>query len=262
MKEIEENKLAWGTLSLDHYKHFKHQFETDTYVFNPIIKRELKDIKGKKVLHLQCNTGADSIVLAKMGAHVTGVDLVPDNVHYARKLANDLGIKNVDFIESDIMTLMNTHKGKYDIVFTSDGAIGWLPDLNVWGKTIAHFLKDDGYFYAHDSHPFYLTFSEEKLGEDQGELHYPYFEKEVEVDDTIGGYATEVKKAKNNFWMYKMSDLINALSGAGLFVEYLHEHDRCAQGMGGTKEDEDRLYYHPKLEGMIPLTFSLKAVKR
>ncbi len=262
MKEIEDNLKAWGTLSFDHYKHFKHQFETDTYVFNPIIKRELGDIQGKTVLHLQCNTGADSIVLAKMGANVTGVDLVPDNIHYARKLASELGIKYVEFIESDIMTLMGTHKGKYDIVFTSDGAIGWLPDLKVWGKTIAHFLKDDGYFYAHDAHPFYLTFSEEKLGKDIADIHYPYFEKEAEVDEFIGGYASELKKAKNHFWMYKVSDLVNAMSDSGLFIEYMHEHDRCAKGMGGTKEDSEKLYYHKKLEGMIPLTFSLRARKR
>lgn len=262
MKEIEDNLKAWGTLSLDHYNHFKKQFETDTYVFNPIIKRELGDIKGKTVLHLQCNTGADSIVLAKMGAHVTGVDLVPDNIHYAKKLADGLGVDTVDFIASDIMTLMDNHEGKYDIVFTSDGAIGWLPDLEKWGKTIAHFLKDDGYFYAHDSHPFYLTFSEDQLSKDIGQLHYPYFEKEAEVDDTIGGYAAELKKVKNYFWMYKMSDIVNAMANAGLFIEYLNEHDRCAKGMGGTKEDDEKLYYHPKLEGIIPLTFSLKALKR
>ena len=262
MKEIEDNKMAWGTLSLDHYKHFKKQFETGTYVFNPLVKKELGDITGKRVLHLQCNTGADSIVLARMGAHVTGVDLVPDNIHYAKKLAEDLDILNVTFLESDIMTLMDNLQGEFDIVFTSDGAIGWLPDLKVWGMTIAHFLKDDGYFYAHDAHPFYLTFSEEKLANDSAELYYPYFEKEPEEDDTIGGYATDVRKAKNYFWMYKMSDLVNAVSDAGLFIEYLHEYDRCAKGMGGTKEDGERLCYHPKLEGYIPLTFSMKAVKR
>ena len=262
MKEVEDNKLAWGTLSLDHYNHYKKLFETDAYEFNPIIEKELGDIKGKKVLHLQCNTGADSIVLAKMGAHVTGVDFVPDNVHYAKKLASDLGVKNVDFIESDIMKLMDNHSGQYDIVFTSDGAIGWLPDLEKWGRTIKHFMKDDGVFYVHDIHPFYLVFEDEHLKKDVFKIHYRYFGKEADEDDMIGGYACELKKAKNHFWMYTMSELVNALSDADLFIEYIHEYDRCAKGIGGTKEDSEKLFYHPNYEGYIPLSFSLKAVKR
>lgn len=262
MKEIDDNLKAWGTLSLDHYTHFKKELESGTYVFNPIIKKELGDIRGKKVLHLQCNTGADSIVLAQMGAHVTGVDLVPDNIHYAKKLADELKVKNVDFIESDIMKLMDNHTGHYDIVFTSDGAIGWLPNLKVWGRTINHFLEDDGVFFVHDIHPFYLVFDDDQLNKDIFEIYYRYFEKEAEEDDMIGGYASELKKAKNYFWMYTMSDVVNALSDSELFIEYIHEYDRCAKGIGGTKEDSDKLYYHPKFEGFIPLSFSIKAVKR
>ena len=124
MNKIEENKKAWGLVSKDHYQHFKKQFEENSYKFNPIVLKELGDISGKKVLHLQCNTGADSIILAKMGADVTGVDLVPDNIYFAKQLAKDLEVENIDFIESDIMELMENHEGEYDIVFTSDGAIG------------------------------------------------------------------------------------------------------------------------------------------
>lgn len=262
MKEIDDNKLAWGTLAHDHYLHFKEALKTDTYRFNPIVRKELGDIRGKTVLHLQCNTGADSIVLAGMGAQVTGVDLVPDNIRYAKALARELDVANVDFIESDVLELTNALEGKYDIVFTSDGAIGWLPDLKKWGETIRHFLKDDGYFYAHDSHPFYLVFSEEKLSNDIAEIHYRYFEKEAEVEETIGGYASELKQAKNHFWTYTLGDLIGAMAHANLFIEYFHEHDRCAKGMGGSKEDGEGLCYHPKLERYIPLSFSLKARKR
>src|SRR5690554_3692020 len=94
------------------------------YELNSIVKRELGDISGKKLLHLQCNTGADSILLARMGAEATGVDLVPENVHFAGMLAQELGVDDVSFVISDIMELMDTHEGKYNIVFTSDGVIG------------------------------------------------------------------------------------------------------------------------------------------
>lgn len=262
MNKIDANKHAWGLLSEDHYNHYKKKFTENSYNLNPIVKKELGDITGKKVLHLQCNTGADTIILARMGATVTGVDLVPTNVHYAKQLANDLGVTNVDFIESDIMELMENHEGKYDIVFTSDGAIGWLPDLNKWGKTVRHFLKDDGFFYVHDGHPFLLSFDEEKITKGVLELKYPYFDNEADVSTTIGGYASDTKEAKNYFWMYTLSKLINALSQADLFIEYMNEHDRCVPGMGGTETDENGLSYYPEFEGKLPLVFSLKATPR
>lgn len=260
MDYIEQNKKAWGQISEEHYNHFKMQYENGEYNFNPIIEEELGDITGKTILHLQCNTGADSIALAKLGAkHVTGVDLVPDNIAYATQLADDLGVDNVNFIACDIMKLLDEHEGEYDIVFTSDGAIGWLPDLNRWAGTIAHYLKKDGYFYAHDSHPFYLTFDEDGLQKGEANLRYPYFDKEPDEGDSIGGYAGESHESKTYFWMYSVGELINVLSGAGLFIEYFNEHNRCAHGMGGNIVDEKGLRYIKELENSLPITFSIKA---
>ena len=259
MNKVEQNKKAWGLLAEDHYNHFRTQFVENRYQFNPIVQRELGDVSGKRILHLQCNTGADSIVLAKTGAVVTGVDLVSDNIYFGGKLAKDLGVENVNFVTSDVMELMEIHEGTYDIVFTSDGAIGWLPDLDRWAKTIRHFLKDDGFFYAHDAHPFFLPLNEEKIKTGITEIKYPYFNNEADEDDQIGGYASGAKEAKNYFWMYTISGLINSLVGAGLSIEFLNEHDRCAPGMGGTARDGEGLFYYPSLEGALPLTFSLKA---
>jgi SAM-dependent methyltransferase len=262
VKEIEANKQAWGMLSEDHYRHFKKQLKEGSYRFNPIILAELGDVAGKKILHLQCNTGADSIALARRGARVTGVDLVPGNIRWARQLARDLDLAAVDFIESDIMELQGKHEGKYDIVFTSDGAIGWLPDLNRWAKTARHFLHEDGFLYVHDGHPFYLAFDEVKIARGVLDIKYPYFKKEPDVSDEIGGYAAEARKAVNFSWMYTMGSLINALAGAGLSIDFFHEYDRCAPGMGGTDLDAGGLSYYPYLEGALPLVFSLKATVR
>lgn len=262
MDKIEQNKHAWGLIAEDHYNHFKKQFEDGKYLFNPIILKELGNISDKKILHLQCNTGADSIILAKMGAHVTGVDLVPNNIYFANQMAKDLDVTTVNFVASDIMELMDNLEGKYDIVFTSDGAIGWLPDLKKWAKIIKHFLKDDGFFFVHDSHPFYLTMDEDKLSEGVTEVKYPYFKDEADEDDRIGGYASKRKDAKNYFWMYTISELVNSLAQADLFIECLNEYDRCAFGMGGKKIDDEGLLYYPTLEGAMPITFSLKATPR
>lgn len=259
MFEIEKNKEAWSLLSEDHYNHFKQKLSDKNFQINPIISDDLGDIKGKKILHLQCNTGADSILLARKGAIVTGVDLSPKNIFFAKKLAAEFEIKNIDFIASDILKLTEIHNGEYDIVFTSDGAIGWIPDLNKWAETIRHFLKKEGYFYLHDSHPTFLIFDENKLLNNEISIKYPYFDTETEKDDSIGGYASDSKPAEVYFWSYKMSDIINALSKADIYIFYLNEYDRCAQGMGGIKSDNRGLYYYPKLEGYFPITMSIKA---
>ena len=260
MKEIESNKHAWGQVSEDHYHYFKKAISEGTYQLNRHILSELGDLSGKRIIHSQCNTGADTIMLARMGAHAVGVDLVPDNIKYAKQLASDLGVDNVDFIESDIMTLMDMYYEKYDVVFVSEGAIGWLPDLARWGQTVRHLLKDGGCFYLFESHPFFLMFNEGNLAQGVTEIKYPYFKKTPDIDDTIGGYASEVKdNVETFFWMYKISDVLNALISAGLRIEFFHEFEENFYDMGGGKRVDGNLYTLDFNKGLFPMSFSLKA---
>lgn len=261
MKEIEANKKAWSLIAEDHYHAFKEKLEKETSIINDVITKELGDITGKKLIHLQCNTGADTISLARMGATVTGVDLVPENIHYANKLAADFGI-DATFIESDIMKLKEIHNEKYDIVFTTEGAIGWLPDLKKWGDTVRHLLKDDGFVYVNDGHPFFMALDEEKIRENKVEIKYPYFDKRPDEDNSIGGYASEPKEATSYFWMYTISDIINALSDAGLSIEFFNEFDTLCWNNGGMELVEKGLYQYPYFKGKFPFQFSLKATVR
>jgi 2-polyprenyl-3-methyl-5-hydroxy-6-metoxy-1,4-benzoquinol methylase len=165
MKEIEANKASWGSLAEVHYEHCKKALQEKKHSFSSIIEKELGDISGKTIIHLQCNTGADTILLAQKGAVVTGVDLAPENIIYARKMAAELGVKNIDFIESDIMEFKEKHNTQYDMVFTSEGVLCWLPDLIKWAQTVKHLLKENGVLYVLDGHPFFMVFDEDKLRE-------------------------------------------------------------------------------------------------
>ncbi|SFC24301.1 Methyltransferase domain-containing protein [Alkalibacterium subtropicum] len=261
-EKIEANKIAWGKIAEDHYYYFREKLAQGDFKLNPMVEEEIGDVAGKKILHLQCNTGADSILLARKGAIVTGVDLVPENVFFARKLAEEFGINNATFIESDILKLMDVHEGEYDIVLTTDGVLGWLPDLNKWGEVISHFLKNEGFFYLHDGHPFMLIFDETGLA--QGKLlpKYPYFKSTADADNHIGGYASKAKEAENHFWGHQLSTIINGLANGKLYVTHIKEYDRCMPGMGGSALDENGLSYYPTLEGKLPLILSLKAEKK
>ncbi|MCL2396940.1 MAG: class I SAM-dependent methyltransferase [Defluviitaleaceae bacterium] len=259
MKEIESNKHAWSQVSQDHYHSFKKKFLEGTHHLNPHIKNELGCLHGKKIIHLQCNTGADTILLAQMGDMAVGVDLVPDNVMYAKKLAADLGITNVDFIECDIMQLTDKHNEKYDVVFTSEGAIGWLPDLKKWGRTIRHLLKDDGFFYIFEAHPFYMMLDEQKMADNIMEVKYPYFGKQPDIDQWIGGYASPAKGGvQTYFWMHTLSDIINALASAGLRIDYFNEYKEHMCDMGGMEQVGDAQWNYSFNNDKFPTSFSLK----
>ena len=79
---IEINRKLWNARTAIH-------FESDFYQVNDFIHggsslqsielERLGNLEGKKVLHLQCHFGQDSISLARMGAEVTAVDLSDDS---------------------------------------------------------------------------------------------------------------------------------------------------------------------------------------
>ena len=262
MKEIDANRKAWGLIAREHYEHYSRLLREGKHEFNAHIRHELGDIHGKKLIHLQCNTGADSILLARMGALVTGVDLVPDNIHYAEKMAGELGIEDIRFISSDVLKLTETHHEQYDIVFTSEGVLGWLPDLQRWGEVVRSLLKSPGCLYVYDSHPFFMMFDEEKLGREIYGIKYPYFDYTADLEETIGGYAAQTKHGVEAwFWMHKVSDIINAVASNGLRIAYFHEFPECFWDSGGdmTLLPEMGLYIYPHNRDRYPMSYSLKA---
>ena len=112
----------------------------------------LGDVSGKTLLHLQCHFGMDSLSWSRLGAKVTGIDLSNTAIEKARELNTELGL-DAEFICSNVYDLKEMLDKKYDIVFTSYGTIGWLPDLGKWGDIISHFLNPGGIFYIADVHP-------------------------------------------------------------------------------------------------------------
>jgi SAM-dependent methyltransferase len=259
---IEANKRSWGTLSREHYATFKQRLLENETTLSQTQIQELGDIRSKKLIHLQCNTGADTVSLARLGAQVTGVDLVPENVHYARKLAADCGVADARFIESDVLKIMDIHSEKYDIVFSTEGVLGWLPDLNLWAHNVRHLLADDGFLYVMDGHPFFLIWDEEVLPDLV--VKYPYFQKTADQFEWIGGYASPPKKAVNYAWMYTVGEIVTALSQAGLHIEWFHEFDWLYYRLSEAEQvrASEGGWRYPAHRDTLPFTFSLKATIR
>ena len=121
----------------------------------------LGDVAGRSLLHLQCHFGIDTLSWARLGARVTGADFSPAAIALARELADDLGFPEARFVESNLYDLPRALDGDFDIVYTSRGVLGWLPDIRAWAEVVAHFLAPGGTFFISEIHPVAQVFENE-----------------------------------------------------------------------------------------------------
>src|ERR1700758_140402 len=77
-------------------------FRRGEIVLDPVVRDAIGDVSGKRLLHLQCHFGLDTLSLARMGASVTGLDFSPAAIEQARALAAEAGI-DANFICADVL---------------------------------------------------------------------------------------------------------------------------------------------------------------
>jgi SAM-dependent methyltransferase len=141
----------------------------------PLELSELGDVSGKRLLHLQCHFGMDTLSLARMGADVVGVDFSDEAIATARRLAAEIGVE-ATFVQSDIFELDTVAPEEwndaFDIVYVTYGALEWLEDLRPWADLVARFLAPGGVFYMAEVHPYAYTLELEQVadGEKAGDL--------------------------------------------------------------------------------------------
>jgi len=155
IKHISANKELWNKRVAVHLKSDFYDlpsFKAGNTSLNNIELQALGNVKGKSLLHLQCHFGMDTLSWAREGAIVTGVDFSAAAIEEAGLLAKETGL-DAKFICSDIYDLPQNLNEKFDIVFTSYGVIGWLPDLDKWAPVISHFLNPEGVFFIAEFHP-------------------------------------------------------------------------------------------------------------
>lgn len=220
--------------------------------------REVGDVAGKSLLHLQCHFGQDTLSWARLGAQVTGCDLSDKAIGYARELAAELNLP-AKFVCCNLYDLPKHLEGQFDIVFTSYGTIGWLPDLTRWAQVINHFLKPGGFFYIADFHPVVWMFDEQMEF-----LKYPYHNAGVIESEQVGTYADRYANIeyKEFGWNHSLSEIINSLTGQGLRIEFLNEYPYSPfDCFDKTVKGEDSNYRIEGLEGIIPMVYSIGARK-
>jgi 2-polyprenyl-3-methyl-5-hydroxy-6-metoxy-1,4-benzoquinol methylase len=79
------------------------------------------------------------MTFARMGAQATGIDFSEKAIEKATEFSKQLNL-DTTFICCDIYEAPKYLKDQFDIVFTSYGTIGWLPDLDKWATVVSQFL--------------------------------------------------------------------------------------------------------------------------
>jgi len=277
----EQNRLSWNAVAGVHDSHrgdlAGYLREGGSTLF-PEERALLGDLEGKTLLHLQCNSGGDSLSLASLGAAVTGVDISDEAIHYARRLFSETGIV-AEFERADIYDWLEEAalaERSFDIVFSSYGIVCWLPDLEAWARGIATVLEPDGRFVLVEFHPAAEMFDERwNLADDYPSGGEPRLLQEG-VGDYVGesgggltpaGFVEGERDFENphrcHLFRWGLGEVVTALARAGLRIVTLQEYpysngERHFEGM---RQLPGRRTVPPEDVPAVPLMYSIAAEK-
>lgn len=261
MNYLEVNKKLWEkrTSAHIHSKFYDVEgFLNGKNILNDIELKLLGDVKGKEILHLQCHFGLDSLALCRLGAKVTGVDFSPSAIEKARELARITKLSG-EFILSDIYSIPEVLNKKFDIVFTSYGTIGWLPDLKKWAEVVSGFLKPGGVFVFADFHPVLWMFDD-----DFNEVAWPYSSTEPVTGVEEGTYADKGAEIHESFicWNHGVGSIVQSLISSGLSITSMEEFDFSPYScLNNSIEESPGKWRIKKYGSKLPLVLALKAFK-
>jgi SAM-dependent methyltransferase len=209
MEPTEENLRAWEGA---------HRARAEPVELPSFVQRTLGDLKGKRVLHLLCGAGEATAALAELGAVATGVDPRPAALEAARERW-----PTILWVDGDPQSLpRQLRRGRFDLVYSGEGVLGGLDDLDGWAIGIAAALREHGELLVFDDHPVADC-----------------------VDGLLRWRSDYFRDPADPDRLWRMGQVVSALARAGVHVEALEEYP------GGTsRRHHDR---------RIPATFLLYA---
>ncbi|MCB2231645.1 class I SAM-dependent methyltransferase [bacterium] len=230
----EKNRLAWNQMVDLHINHPEYLTRHVIDGGSSLKKIELDaigDVKGKKLLHLMCQFGLDTLSWAREGARVTGVDISERSVEVANEIAAKAKL-DAEFVRSDVLDLIGVIDRKFDVVYQSYGTHIWISDIERWANVVAHYLKPGGVFFLIDEHPVNQLFLQPDAG-------FDYFMQEPERTVNPTDYCEQETHIDGELveWQHPVYRIVNALIAAGLQIEALGEYN---------------YYYYKYCDGWVP----------
>jgi SAM-dependent methyltransferase len=223
-------------------------------------REEVGDVTGRRLLHLQCHMGQDTLSWARLGAETSGLDFSEPAIRVARTLAEQTGLAaRARFVVSDVYSAPQAlQRQRFDIVYTGLGALAWLPDLDRWARTVAALLNPGGFLYLLEFHPV-----SDLLGDDGRAVAQDYFDthgRDVDEPYTYTG-GTPMTHTRQVQWRHPLGEILTALASAGLRLDFLRERDVTYFRRFPDLQRADGGYRFPPDRPRVPLTYSLRATR-
>jgi SAM-dependent methyltransferase len=277
----EQNRVSWNAVVGAHDSHRGDLSRLFREGGSTLFREErdlLGELEGRSLVHLQCNSGGDSISLARLGATVTGVDLSDEAVSSARDLADKTGIR-VTFERADVYDWLQTaarENRHFDVAFASYGVICWLPDLRDWACGIAGILNPGGRFVLVDFHPAADIFDR-----DWSQVNdYPSGGEPLLLEEGVGDYVAAsgggltpagfmegVRDFQNPegcyLFRWGLGEVVTALAEAGLKITALEEYPYAngERKFASMRELSGKRMVPPEHVPKIPLMYGIRAEK-
>ena len=227
-------------------------------------RQALGSLAGLDVVHLQCHLGTDTLSLARLGAkYVSGLDFSPKAIAHCRSLFERAGVSG-RFVEGDVFDARALLNDTYDLVYSSIGAINWIPSIGRWMVVVTSLLRPGGRLYLRDVHPMSMVIDPESDRELR--LRYPYGERVEPVtldgDQSYIGDGTPLIHKTTHEWSHGLGEIVQGALDASLIITGLQEHYYTEWRMfpSVVKAAPGR-YVLPEAPERLPLLFTLQASK-
>ena len=230
MDEIENgrywdgNAEAWTKLARQGYDVYRD------YMNTPAFLGMLPDVAGQRGLDIGCGYGHNTRLVAKRGARMTGLDISPTFIGYAKddEQADPLGI---DYVVGSGQSLPFA-----DASFDFATAFMSMMDMPQPERAIAEafrVIRPGGFLQFSICHPCFMTalwrWIKDERGERVGVLCGDYFDPPARMigEWTFGAAPPEaqagLKKFQVPFFFFTLSQWMNWLIDAGFRIERVNE---------------------------------------
>ena len=240
----DQNRRAWNEIAVVRSQSYREAayppefFAGGGCSLAPEVVEAIGDVRGRRVLHLMCSTGEETMSLSVLGAQAVGVDISERQIDLARQKAQAAGL-DTRFVASDIGELPgDIADGEFERIYTATGVLVWIPDIDRWAGVIAAALAPGGRFVLYEAHPVEMC-----LWGEHGRV--------TVVDDYFDtGRAIESGPGWNHFeggddatepgfeFGWTLGQIVTALADAGLRIERLQEYPTTSDWRFGDAKDE------------------------
>jgi len=234
------SQSAWDAISAAYQQ--RRQLSTNVVSLGALVADELGaqvlgDVQGKRILDAGCGGGQNCLALARLGAHVVGVDASERQIDYARALAKQEGFE-IPFAVGDVADLGELAAERWDLIL-SVAVLHYLEEPATAIRQAAQALVPGGRLIVSVDHPMRSLFF---AAEEEEWSPFPvrdYHAKEGDDRSAIWRYPdTDIVLTT---WHHTVAEWVAMVTDAGLEVVALLEPSAPAELLDDLWPQDDAL---------------------